>query len=238
MKRILTLILLFFQQLNVSAQNKYRTMDQLIDPTNSTWTSLKASAKVAKNKVEVLKADPVKAKEELLKMQVTTRSPLGSIVYYTGGMIIDNGWIRIPGSGNGKAFRSITDWNTGKSITEAGKPPSFVLIADDAIGGFFVLNGGAYGKDVGKVYYFSPDNLNYEPLDQTYSDFLSFCFNGDLDKFYEGYRWKTWRTDVEKLGYESVFTFYPPLWTKEGKEINNDIKKIIPVEEQYGYNWK
>ena len=38
----------------------------------------------------------------------------------------------------------------------------------------------------GKVYYFSPDNLEYEPLDLTYTDILNFCFNYNLDDFMKG----------------------------------------------------
>ena len=56
----------------------------------------------ARNKVEVLPRDRVKASEALYYTQVTTRSPMGAIVYETGGILIDNGWIRILGSGNKK----------------------------------------------------------------------------------------------------------------------------------------
>ena len=33
---------------------------------------------------------------------------------------------------------------------EFGETPTFLLIADDAIGGFFAINGGQFGKDAGK----------------------------------------------------------------------------------------
>ena len=59
------------------------------------------------------------------------------------------------------------------------------MIADDAAGGYFLLNAGELGDDLGKVYYFSPDNLQYEPLRKTYFEFLQFCFNGQLEDFYE-----------------------------------------------------
>ena len=111
-----------------------------------------------------------------------------------------------------------------------------MLIADDAIGGFYLLNGGALGTDIGKIYYFSPDNLEFEQLDITYSEFLGFCFSNDLDKFYEGNRWKDWRTEVSKLKGDEVFNFYPFLWTAEGSDINKNTRKIIPVQEQYSLN--
>jgi hypothetical protein len=96
--------------------------------------------------------------------------------------------------------------------------------------------GGALGTDSGKIYYFSPDNLEYEPLDITYSQFLEFCFNNDLDKFYEGNRWKGWREEVSKLKADEVFNFYPFLSSKEGNDINKNIRKVIPIGEQYSLN--
>lgn len=76
-----------------------------------------------------------------------------------------------------KLNRTLPDWNKGKSFNEFGERPPFLLIADDAVGGFFALNGGQLGKDPGKVYYLSPDNLQWESLNISYSDFLDFCFN-------------------------------------------------------------
>jgi hypothetical protein len=111
-----------------------------------------------------------------------------------------------------------------------------LIIADDAIGGFYILNGGGLGKDVGKIYYFSPDNLEYEPLDITYSEFLQFCFYNDLSKFYDGNRWKEWREDVSKIKGDEVFNFYPFLWTTEGSDINKNSRKVITIDEQYALN--
>ena len=79
--------------------------------------------------------------------------------------------------------RSLPGWNKGKSFKKYGDRPGFLLVADDAMGGFFALNGGQLGKDAGKVYYLSPDNLEWEPLELTYTEFLQFCFHGDLAKF-------------------------------------------------------
>jgi len=166
-----------------------RPLEELINKTDSGWPIVEEMVKSAKNKVEILSVNSDKANDALYKTQVTTRSPMGAIVYHTGGILVDNGWIRILGSGNTKLDRSLPDWNQGKSFKEYGETPSFLLIADDAIGGFFILNGGSLGEDLGKVYYFTPDNLEYEPLDITYTQFLDFCFNNDLNQFYKDNRW-------------------------------------------------
>jgi hypothetical protein len=235
MKKFAFIILLLFSQTTFS-QTKMRPIEELINETDSGWPLVKEWIKSAKNKVEILSVDKEKAKDALYKTQVTTRSPMGSIIYETGGIVIDNGWIRILGSGNAKLNRSLPEWNLGKSFTEFGQQAPFLLVADDAIGGFFILNGGALGKDLGKIYYFAPDSLEFEPLDLTYTEFLNFCFNNNLEEFYKGYRWNTWKEDVAKLNCDEVFNFFPYLWTKEGKDIEKASKKEIAIEEQYNLN--
>lgn len=230
------LIALLFMTFAAIGQNKMKKVEELIDQKDPGWAVVEDWIKTAKNKVEILPVDAAKAKEALYKTQVTTRSTMGAVVFMTGGLLIDDGWIRILGSGNSKFDRTLPDWNHGKSFKDFGEAPPYLLIADDAIGGFYLLNGGGLGTDVGKIYYFSPDNLEYEQLDITYSEFLGFCFNNDLDKFYEGNRWNGWREEVSKLKGDQVFNFYPFLWTAEGSDINKSSRKIIPVQEQYSLN--
>ena len=218
------------------AQNKMRTVDELVNTTDPGWTIVKQWIDSAKNKVEVLPCDPVKAKDALYKTQVTTRSPMGAVIYSTGGLLIDNGWIRILGSGHKKLDRTLPDWNKGKTFKEFGDRSSFLLVADDVIGGFFAINGGALGKDAGKIYYLSPENLKWETTNLTYSEFLTFCFNGDIAKFYENLRWTNWKDEISKLDGNTAYSFYPFLWTKEGKDINKVSRKAVPVEEQYTLN--
>jgi len=236
MKQKNFIIFVLFITFTVTAQNKMKKADELINKTDPAWTLVQDWIKSAKNKVEILPADPVAAKDALYKTQVTTGSPMGAVVFMTGGLLIDDGWIRILGSGNTKFNRTLPDWNKGKSFKEFGETPTFLIIADDAIGGFYILNGGGLGKDVGKIYYFSPDNLEYEPLDITYSEFLQFCLYNDLSKFYDGNRWKEWREDVSKIKGDEVFNFYPFLWTTEGSDINKNSRKVITIDEQYALN--
>ncbi|HEU5166710.1 MAG TPA: DUF2625 domain-containing protein [Chitinophagaceae bacterium] len=229
-------ILIIVLAIHGVAQNKLRSIDELINKKESGWILVKQWIDSAKNKVEILQPDSSKAKEALYKIQVTTRSPMGAIIYSTGGLLIDNGWIRIIGSGHEKLKRTVPDWNKGKSFKEFGEQPKFLLIADDAIGGYFAINGGEFGSDLGKTYYLSPDNLEWEPLDLTYSDFLNFCFNGNLEDFYSNLRWTNWRDEVSKLDGDKVYNFFPPLWSKEGKDVNKSSRKSLPVEEQYQFN--
>ncbi|MGV3630069.1 MAG: DUF2625 domain-containing protein [Bacteroidota bacterium] len=231
MKIIFTLLAFNFWQ-SIFGQVSMKSIDELINQSENSWNNTLTWIDKAKNKVEILPADTLKTKESLFHTQVTTRSTMGGIVYYSGGLLIDNGWIRILGGGCSD-LRSLPDWNKGKTFKEFGDSPTLWLIADDAAGGFFLLNGGALGDDFGKVYYLSPDNLEYEALDITYTEFILFCLNNDLDLFYQGLRWSGWKEEIQTLKPNEVFTFYPPLWSVEGKNINQAVKKMVPVDEQY-----
>ncbi|WPO78765.1 DUF2625 domain-containing protein [Flavobacterium sp. KACC 22761] len=218
------------------SQTKMLSINELIDKNDSGWKSVKEMAGTAKNKIEILPVDSQKANDALYHTQINTKTTMGAVIYKTGGILVDNGWIRILGSGSAKLNRSLPDWNKGKTFKEFGEVPGYLLIADDALGGFYILNGGALGTDVGKVYYFSPDNLEYEPLGINYPQFLDFCFNNDLENYYEGSRWDKWKDEVAGLKGDQVFNFYPFLWTQEGSDINKVTRKIIPIEEQYSLN--
>lgn len=226
------LFLLFFSDC-LNAQPVMRQIDDLVNKKEPAWPLVKSWIDSATNKVEILPADSTRARLALYQTQVTTRSPMGAIIYETGGLLIDNGWIRILGSGSEKLNRSLPAWNKGKAFQEFGQPAPFLLIADDAIGGFFMLNGGGLGKDPGKVYYLSPDNLTYEPLDLTYTEFLQFCLNGDIENFYKDYRWPQLVKDLPGLRTDQVFSFFPYLLTKEGKDQSKVSISKISVDEQY-----
>jgi hypothetical protein len=235
MQKVITAFILCLLTLTTFSQNRMRPLDQLINKTEPGWTLVQEWISKATNKVEVLPVDTVKAKDALFKTQVTTRSPMGAIVYSSGGLLVDGGWIRILGSGHDRLNRTLPDWNKGKSFKEFGEAPAYLLVADDAAGGFFAVNGGGLGSDAGKVYYLSPDNLEWEPLELSYTEFLNFCFNGDLHDFYKELRWADWKADVTKLDGNKAYNFFPYLWTMEGKDINKVSRKPVSVEEQFSF---
>ena len=106
-----------------------------------------------------------------------------------------------------------------------------ILVADDAIGGFFALDGGKLG-DPGKVFYLEPDSLRRINLELSYSEFLNSMFQSDLDEFYKGLRWKGWRSEVKQLGGEQGLSFYPFLFT-QGPALEKRSRKAVPILELY-----
>jgi hypothetical protein len=161
MKKITAIFIFTFIGLAVFPQYKMRSIDELINKTDPAWPLIRQLIDSAKNKMKILPADSSSASKALYKTQVTTRSIMGSIVYFTGGLLIDNGWIRLLGSGSPKMQRTLPDWNKGKAFKEFGDPPAFFLVADDAAGGYFAINYGSFGKDLENIYYLSPANLEW-----------------------------------------------------------------------------
>jgi hypothetical protein len=164
----------------------------------------------------------------LSTLQVTTRSTLGAIAYETGGLLIDHGWLRVLGSGHPELPRNLADWNAGRS-------EGYLLVADDAAGGFFAINGGGLGDDVGALYYWAPDTLQWEPLEIGYTDFLGWALSDQFASFYDGLRWEGWRSDVQSLKADQCFSFFPFLWTREGS-VEKSSRTIVDVIEQFEMN--
>lgn len=207
-----------------------KPLTDLINKEESGWELVSEWIKEATNSVEILPREQKSAELALYNTQVTTRSPMGAIIYETGGILIDNGWIRILGSGSEKLSRNLPDWNKGKSITEFGQQASYFLVADDVIGGFFAINGGEFGEDLGQMYYFAPDCLEWEAMEMGYSDFIWWALTGDLEQFYEGLKWNNWNIEIKNLNGNKGIGFYPFLWT-EYDNVNNLSRKSIPIDE-------
>lgn len=205
--------------------------------SESAWPLVESWIREASNSVEVLPADETQKQQALRDTGVTLRSPMGAIVYCTGGLLVDRGWLRFLGSGNAKLSRSLPEWNRRRATDEHGKSRGFWLVADDVVGGFFALNGGAFDGATGEVFYFAPDALCWEPLnDMGYSDFLVWSLSSKLGRFYESMRWPGWESEVSALSGDQAFSIYPFLWTKEGKDIAKCSRKPCPIAEIFSMN--
>ena len=196
------------------------------------WPLVRHWIDAASNRVDVLEARDPERSEALEALQVTTGSPLGAIVYETGGLLIDGGWLRVLGSGHPRLPRTLPDWNKGRTWQDGDASPPFLIVADDVIGGSFAINGGGLPGTPGHVHYFAPDSLGWESLDRGYSDFLSWTLSGDLGTFYEGQRWPSWSADVEKLSGDRAFSAYPFLWAK-GPPVAERSRSEVPMAELF-----
>lgn len=195
-----------------------RKIEELIDTEDPAINLLKELVRAAEVPCRLL---PPSAEREdtLLAVQVSTHSTLGALAYDTGGLLIDDGWVRLLGSGHPTLPRTLHKWNDHRA-------DGFFLVGDDAIGGFFALNGGALGSDLGSVHYWAPDSLEWECLELGLTDFVNAFLTSRITEFYKGLRWSTWRSDLTDLSSEQCFFFYPFMWTKEGSVESSDRSKI------------
>ncbi|MCB9879023.1 MAG: DUF2625 family protein [Planctomycetes bacterium] len=187
----------------------------------------------SRNYVEVLAATADGGRRCLHSLQVSDRSPLGAVALATGGLLVDHGWVRVLGSGHARLPRALDLWNgltDGGGVESAQRLPGALLIGDDALGGFYAIDGGALGAVIGNVCYFSPDQLVWERVASGYADWLSGLLSGDLDEFYSGQRWSDWRSEVAMMPADCAVAIYPPLWRK-GPPVGLRSRAPVPLEE-------
>lgn len=210
-----------------------QTLEQLTSSEHSAWGTIQQWIDQARNACEVIKKDPSSAEREIFTMQMPTSSPLGSVIYETGGILIHHGWLRILGSGSFKLPRGLMDWNFSKSFNQSGEKPRYLLVADDVIGGYFALNGGELGEHLGKIYYFSPKDHHWHSLSFTYTEFLLWALNGDIEAFYQGLFWQSWQADVKQLDGNQLFVFNPDLSEDKTMSIDQRQKREVNIETHY-----
>ena len=202
-----------------------RDLDELLS-NDPAWPMVQELISAATNHVEVLPPDQNTRGEALVQTQVTTRSPMGAVIYETGGILVDHQWLRILGSGHPRLPRSLPAWNN------TTQPSGLLLVADDILGGFFAINGGAFPTAPGSMARLAPNTLRWEDLEMGYSDFLAWCLEGDVAKFYEEQRWPGWKSEVAGLGGDEGFMVYPSL-SAEGPRIAERTRSVVPIDELY-----
>src|SRR4051812_45415815 len=94
---------------------KRRQLHQLLNHDDPAWPLVQQWVAEATNSVEILASSEPARSDALLATQVTTRSPMGAVIYETGGMLIDHGWVRVLGSGHPRLPRSLPGWNAERS---------------------------------------------------------------------------------------------------------------------------
>ncbi len=209
--------------------SELRTIDELLSsdedalPLVRRWASEGGQSEIYPTSQEL-------GEETLLALQVTTRSPLGALACHTGGIEVGKGWLRVLGARSEPLGRGITDWN--RLGAEGHRMPGALLVADDAIGGFFAINGGAMAGDVGNVFYLAPDTLEWENTERGHTDWLYWVLTGDLKDFYASLRWRGCDEEVASLPGDRCIQVYPFLWAA-GPAIAERSRRDVPVGEAW-----
>ena len=204
-----------------------RSLEQL-DVAGSAWPALQALAAGAPNAMAIVPADRGAGERTLLALQVTTRSAIGALALSCAGIVADRAWLRILGAGGGHLHGSLVSWNAGAGCEVASPLLGAMLVAHDACGGFFALDGGLFERP-GRVLYRRPATLAWEDLGATYSDFLEWAAHGDLAHFWEDERWPSWESDVAALPPDAAFVTMPPPW-EQGARLADRRRDIVGME--------
>ena len=206
-----------------------KTLQELVNDEDPALPLVMEWLDQASNDVRVLPCEPDLGDQTLLDLQVTTRSPMGAIAHRTGGLLIDEGWVRVLGASSDALPRSITTWN-GMREERAPRLDGAVRVGDDAVGGFFAISGGGIAVPSGNEGYYAPDTLCWEDTGARYSQWLRWLFQGDLEVFYGNARWPEWREETRKLRGDQGFHVYPPLFAR-GPAVGERSRKAVPLDE-------
>jgi hypothetical protein len=184
------------------------------------WPDVQRCIRAATRPVEVRRVEKAAGEAALVALQVTDRSALGALVRHTGGLILDDGWLRVFG---------------GDRMLELGVQGALAVGAD-AVGAFFLLDGGALGA-AGMVFHLPADTLEPESLDLSYFAWLQWCLAGDLAAYYGPLRWTGWEAEVSRLTWDQGLSLYPPLWSVEGRDPAMVSRRPVPLIELWDLAW-
>ena len=201
-----------------------RSVDELISKHASAIDMVRRWVDGAETECRIL--PPSDQREQVLvAVQIATDLPLGAIVYETGGILVNSGWLRYLGSGHTDLPRNLADWN-------ASRGDGLCLVADDVVGGFFAVNSGAFGE-APDMYYWAPDSLQWEPIGFEFDFFFRWSLTAALDDFYQHFHWSNWARDIaDALPTDHCFVFEPPLWNEQGA-LAESHRSTSPVADLY-----
>lgn len=193
--------------------------------------------------VRVLPACVDEGRRSLRQMQVSARSMLGALALNTGGLLVDDGWVRVFGGGSGPdgGLPSLAQINRFPSDCDpVWHPAAGLVVGHDVVGGVFALNGGdpsAAGRpgEPGQMTYFAPDTLEWEAMDMGHSAWVRWLLSGRLETFYDGLRWPGWRAEAAALACAQGISVYPFLWSKEAHDdLAATSRRAVPMREVIG----
>lgn len=187
--------------------------------------------------VTVLPADSDDGQRCLAQLQVSDASALGAVCLNAGGLLIDDGWLRVLG-GSVDAGVGLAPVNRFPATPDPGwRPEDGLVIGYDVLGGVFALNGhdpAASGRpgDPGQVVYFAPDTLDWDALPLSHSQWLASMLSGDITQFYDSLRWTGWQHETRALALTEGIAVYPFLWSQEAQtDLDATTRRPVPFSE-------
>lgn len=228
-----------------------RSLEELTVTDDPAWPIIQDLVAESGVPARILPVDAGEGRRSLLQMQVTVRSVLGALALHCGGLILDDGWLRVYGGGSdggesggeaeGAGMPSLAQVNGfPEAFDPTWQPSAALVVGHDALGGVFALNShdpAAAGRPgvPGQMTYFAPDSLEWEAMEMGHSAWVEWLLSGRLDQFYEGLRWPGWRAEAAALMPAQGITVFPPLWSAEGRgNLAGTSRRAVPMGELLG----
>lgn len=179
-----------------------------------------------KNRVEIIPVDEPCAAINAEYYQADGSTNFGLLINECGGVTANN-VIRLLGSNRDPNFRDINMFNI--KFGGAG----FLILGDDIFGGIFAVNFGAFSENLGSVFYFAPDTLEWEDLELQLSGFFAWLKDGDLAQYYGQFSAEEYENlRSMNVKFNEVLHILPPQWSAEFKTESHDVR-AIDINEYY-----
>ncbi|WP_319789607.1 MULTISPECIES: DUF2625 family protein [Streptomyces] len=219
-----------------------RGLDELTGVPEPAWPELVSKVSSATVPLEIVPVDPALGRATLLQLQVTARSYLGAFALHCGGLLLDDGWLRVFGSATPRNPHGLPSLARVNGFPEPfdpdWRPEAGLVLAWDVIGGVFALNGpepAAFGRPgrPGEVVYFAPDTLGWVALDVPHSAWFDWLLTGGPAAFYRDVRWPDWRAETRALDTAAEgLSVIPPLWSREARaDLPGTSRRPVPMVE-------
>lgn len=205
-----------------------RTAAELADVEDPAWPDLAALARAAG--ATVIAQERTRGLQALERLQVSARSTLGALALECGGIVADSGWFRLLGGGG----NGLPDIATASGL-RPGESPPMLVVALDALGGRFAIDGGGLGIKPGEVCYFGPDNLAWEGLGGGHTAFVEAVLSGSMSQTFTELRWPGWEAEVGGLALDQGVSLYPPPFAVEGGNVAAASRRAVPLAELHAF---
>ncbi len=116
---------------------------------NNLWEELNKMFSDSSKSIKLNKNKTNDGQNTLDILKITSKSALGSILFNTSGITVDN-WIRVLGSEN-QENRGILSYNKIDENGASNAIEKMLIVADDVVGGVFALNAGKFPDEIGAV---------------------------------------------------------------------------------------
>lgn len=214
---------------------KLKSSEELANVNGPAWNDIVIHIRHASNTIDVLPVDAEQGLDVLEKLQVTARSFLGALAINCGGILVDNGWLRLLGGGS-EELVSLAEINNFKSREDVMTSP-YIIVAYDVLGGLFAIDGGGLGFAPGEICYFAPETMEWESLGLQHSSFVIWALTGNINLFYEAIRWEGWEEETKNLKPNEAYGFFPDLsmsyTNPDGTTNNKRDRFVVPAKEVF-----